>query len=139
MLTTLLLGGITHHYIAHDLNYCNLINDVGTIQNDYIGVLVGSKKFQAGFIKGKDSACGDILGPMASYNFNKNFSFIIGGYNTNHKKFYDRNIVPITSGEITPIIGLDYKIPLYESNEVTISLDNVISFGILTQGITFTF
>lgn len=139
MLTTLLLGGITHHYFGHDLNYCNLINDVGTIQNNYVGVLVGSKDFQFGMIAGKDSACGDIVGPIASFNVNDRFSFIAGGYNTNHQKFDNRGINPVTSGDITPVLGFDYKIPLYKSDKTTISLDNIISIGIITQAITFSF
>jgi len=139
MLTTLLLGGITHHYIATDLNYCNQINEVGTIQNNYVGALVGSKGLQIGLIMGKDSACGDIVGPIASLNVNDSFSFIVGGYNTNHKKFYDRDITPITSGNITPVLGIDYKIPLYKKNDTIIALDNIVSFGIITHAITISF
>ena len=139
MLTTLLLGGITHHYLAHDLDYCNLINEVGTIQNNYVGVLVGSKKFQVGLMMGKDSVCGNIVGPIASLNVNDRFSFIVGGYNTNHQKFYDRGITPITSGDITPVLGIDYKVPLYKNNGTTIALDNIMSFGIITHAITISF
>lgn len=139
MLTTLLLGGITHHYIAHDLNYCNLINEIGTIQNNYVGVLMGSKDLQIGLMVGKDSACGDIIGPIASLNLNDKFSFIVGGYNTNHQKFYNRGITPITSGDITPVLGVDYKVPLYKNNNTTIALDNIISFGIITHTITISF
>lgn len=139
MLTTLLLGGITHHYLAHDFNYCNLINDVGTIQNNYVGVLMGSKDLQVGLMVGKDSVCGDIVGPIASLNVNDRFSFIVGGYNTNHQKFYDRGITPITSGDITPVLGIDYKVPLYKSNNTTIALDNIMSFGIITHAITISF
>lgn len=139
MLTTLLLGGITHHYLAHDLNYCNLINEVGTIQNNYVGVLIGNEDIQLGMIAGKDSACGNIMGPIASFNFNDRYSFIVGGYNTNHEAFYNRGIIPITSGDITPIIGIDYKIPLYESNKTKIALDNIMSIGIITHAITISF
>lgn len=139
MLTTLLLGGITHHYIAHDLNYCNLINEVGTIQNNYVGVLMGSKNLQIGLMVGKDSVCGDIIGPIASLNLTDKFSFIVGGYNTNHQKFYDREIAPITSGDITPVLGIDYKVPLYKNKNTTIALDNIVSFGIITHAITISF
>ena len=139
MLTTLLLGGITHHYLAHDLNYCNLINEIGTIQNNYVGVLMGSKDLQFGLMAGKDSACGDIVGPIASFNVNDRFSFIVGGYNTNHQKFYDRGIIPVTSGDITPLLGIDYKIPLYKNNNTIIALDNIISLGIITHAITISF
>jgi hypothetical protein len=139
MLTTIILGGITHHYIAPKLNYCNTINNIGTIQNNYIGVMVGNKRFQGGFIKGKDSACANITGLISSYNLSDNFNFMVGGYNTNFKEFEQRNMVPPSVFGVTPIVGVNYKIPLYENKKTKISLDTLFSVGIVTHGIAVTF
>lgn len=139
MITTLLFGGITHHLINYDFNYCNLINNVGTIQNNYAGVLLGSKTFQIGLLKGRDSACGNISGPIMYYNIYEEFGVIAGYYNTNTKRFYERGIPPITFNGYTPIIGIDYKYKLYENKGTLISIDNIISMGIVTHALTISF
>lgn len=135
MITTILLGGITHHYLGSSLPYCNTINNVGTIVNPYIVTMSGTNKAKVGFIAGTDSACGRITGPVASFNLASNLDFIVGGYNTNFKEFNDIGIKPISIKGITPILGLNYKIPLTNN----ISLDNIISVGIVSHAISFSF
>lgn len=135
MITTILLGGITHHYLGSSLPYCNAINNVGTIVNPYIVVMSGTNKTKAGFIVGTDSACGRIAGPVASFNLASNLDFIVGGYNTNFKEFKNSGIEPVSIRGITPILGLNYKIPLINN----ISLDNIISVGIVSHAISFSF
>jgi len=139
MVVSLILGGITHHYLASNLPYCNTINDKGTIKNPYAIVMVGNENVKIGFLKGKDSVCGDIHGPIASFKLSDNFDFMLGGYNTNFKEFKDRNIIPPSTGGITPIIGLNYSLSLYESKTIKASFDTLFSVGIITHAIKFTF
>jgi hypothetical protein len=135
MEASLLYGGITHHYIASKLNYCNKINNYGTIHNEYVIGMVGSKKFKAGFIKGTDSACGSIFGPLASYSIYKNLELIVGGYNTNFDAFNARGIKPMAIGSITPIIGLDYRIFVYKN----LSIDTLVSYGVISHSLRVDF
>ena len=139
MLMTLILGGITHHYMSPHLNYCNQINRVGSIQNDYGMVMVGNAHAKLGVIKGEDSACGDIFGIVGSISVSERFDFMIGGYNTNFRAFEERNMVPVSIGGATPILGLNYKIPVYKGESTTVEINNLISFGIITHAISFTF
>ena len=139
MIVSLILGGITHHYLGHSLPYCNTINSVGTIKNPYAIVMAGDKDAKIGFLKGKDSACGDIYGPISSFRLSDSFDFILGGYNTNFKEFNDRGITPPSIGGVTPVVGLNYSLPLYESETVKASFDTLFSIGIITHGVKFTF
>lgn len=131
-------GGITHHYIASNLNYCNRINNVGTIQNTYNALLIGNK-FKLGVLFGKDSACGNISGPIASLNLSENIDFIAGFYNTNTKVFAKRGIIPPSAGGVTPVAGYNFKFPLYTSDKYSIKLNNIVSFGIITHAISLDF
>jgi hypothetical protein len=141
MYATILYGGITHHYMASNLNYCSRINNnnFGTIHNEYVIGLVGSKDNKVGFIKGKDSACGNIFGGIATMNMSENLDFVIGGYNANSKTFEKRGIITPSISGITPVIGLDFKIPLYEEGDFKVSIDNVVSFGIITHALSVSF
>jgi len=132
---SLILGGITHHFIGSNLPYCNRINDFGTIHNEYVVVMAGSSEAKVGFIKGKDSACGDILGPISSFKMSDNIDFILGGYNTNFKDFEKLGIIPFSVGSITPVMGIDYKIPITKNLEI----HNIISFGIISHAIGLSF
>lgn len=135
MLTTILLGGITHHYMGSNLPFCNRINDVGTITNPYIVAMRGTSEFKAGMILGTDSACGFIAGPISSLRITNNLDFILGAYNTNFKEFNDLGIRPATVWGVTPVFGLDYKIKLSDR----VSLDNLISIGIISHAISVSF
>lgn len=139
MITTILLGGITHHYLASNLNYCNTINDVGTIYNQYTIVMVGNENAKLGFLKGRDSACGDIFGPISSFKVSDNVDFVLGGYNTNIQAFEERGILPPTIGGITPVVGFNFKIPLIKTRSYEVNLNNLISFGIATHAISVDF
>jgi hypothetical protein len=139
MLFTLILGGITHHYMAPNLNYCNLINDSGTIKNEYAIAMVGDRDAKIGAIKGKDSACGDIFGVIGSIRVSEQIDFMIGGYNTNVRAFEERDMVPPTVGGVTPVLGLNFKIPLYKNGDTAVEINNLISIGIITHAISFTF
>jgi len=135
MLTTILLGGITHHYIGSSLPYCNRLTDFGTITNPCIAAMVGSTNAKAGFIAGKDSACGNIVGPVASFYVANNLDFVVGGYNTNFKKFHNLGIEPPSFIGLTPIIGLDYKININKN----VSLDTIMSVGIVSHALSISF
>jgi len=139
MLTTILLGGITHHYVAPKLNYCNRINKIGTIRHTYAAILVGNDKIQAGPLMGVDSACGAISGALLSVSISEFFKIMAGGYNTNFKEFNDRGINPPTFMGLTPLAGLDYRLNLYKSKDLNISLDTLISYGIVSHGISVSF
>lgn len=139
MIVSLLFGGITHHFISPQLNYCNLINDFGTIKHEYVIGLVGNESAKVGVIKGRDSACGSIFGVAGTITMTKNLEFIAGAYNTNFKEFNARKINPPSIDGATPILGLNYKIPLYKSDKTSVSLDNIVSMGIITHAINFTF
>lgn len=138
---SLLFGGITHHYIGSSLPYCGRINNnnFGTIHNEYVIGMVGDDNFKFGLISGKDSACGNILGPVLSKNVYGNLDFVLGGYNTNKGAFYKRNLEAPSINGITPIIGLNYKINLYKNNNFKINLENVISYGIITHSLSLNF
>jgi len=138
-MVSLLYGGITHHYLGSSLPYCNRINNAGTIQHEYVVALVGDSTQKFGLIAGKDSACGAILGPVASFAVSNYVDFVVGGYNTNFQKFKKINIEPPSMFGVTPIVGMDFKIPLYKSESVDIGLDNIVSFGIITHAIRFDF
>ena len=137
MILSLLYGGITHHYLASNLPYCNRIGYSlsGTIKNEYVIGLVGTKKYKIGAISGKDSACANITGPISSVNIAENFDFIAGFYNTNFKEFNKLNIEPPSVLGVTPVIGIDYRIKLTNN----ISIDNLISFGIITHSLRVDF
>ncbi len=135
MITTILLGGITHHYLGSNLPYCNRVNSFGTIVNPYIVAMSGTDKVKAGFILGTDSACGSIVGPVSSFKLSENVDFIAGAYNTNFKEFNKLGIEPPSIAGLTPILGVNYKIKLNE----TLSLDNIISVGIISHAISFSF
>jgi hypothetical protein len=137
---SLIYGGITHHYLAKDLPYCNPIKGgMGTIHNEYVIAMAGSKDFRLGLISGKDSACGNIMGPISATRISDNIDFMLGGYNTNFKKFRDRMIEPPSIGGITPVVGLDFKIPLFEYEDTKLSLDTLVSFGVITHAINLSF
>lgn len=135
MITTILLGGITHHYLGSNLPYCNRINSVGTITNPYVVAMSGVEKAKAGFIFGTDSACGTIVGPVSSFKLGDNIDFIAGAYNTNYRQFNELGIVPSTIAGLTPILGINYKIKLNEN----LSLDNIISVGIISHALSVSF
>lgn len=132
---SLIYGGITHHYMAPKLNYCNTINNVGTIHNEYVIAMAGNDKAKIGILKGKDSACGNIIGPISSFNLSDNVDFMLGGYNTNFKTFEKRGIVPPSFGGITPVVGLNFKIPITDN----IKINNLVSIGIITHAISVEF
>lgn len=138
-MASIIFGGITHHYILPTGNYCNRINNYGTIKNEYYIVMFGDNSSRIGFIKGKDSACGDIFGPVSTINMYKNIDIIFGAYNTNYKKFKDLGLEPPSVAGVTPILGLDFKIPLYETMDFSVKLENVISIGIITHAVSFNF
>jgi hypothetical protein len=135
---TLIYGGITHHYLASNLPYCNRINNVGTIHNEYVIMMIGNKN-KIGVLKGKDSACGDIVGPISSFQISENVDFMLGGYNTNFDKFRKIGIEPPSYNGITPVIGFDFKIPVYKKDNFKVSLDNLVSIGIITHAISVSF
>ena len=132
---SILQGGITHHYTAPNLNYCNTINNVGSIYNQYTIVMVGSKNAKVGFLKGKDSVCANIAGPISSFRISNNVDFMLGGYNANSNAFRKRNMVPIEFGGVTPVVGFNFKIPITKSIEI----NNLVSIGIVTHAISVSF
>ena len=136
---SLLYGSITHHFIGSNLPYCNRINSNGSIHNEYVIAMVGDANTKVGILKGKDSACGNIMGPVSSFKMSDNFEFILGGYNTNFKKFNELGMRPPTIGGITPIVGLDYRLPIYNGDKFKITLDNLVSIGIITHSLRVDF
>lgn len=132
---SILLGGITHHYLQPSMNYCSTINKYGTIANPYVIGLAGSSTLKAGFILGKDSSCGNILGPIVSYSLLKNLEFIAGGYNANFDSFEGRGMKPIQRYGVTPILGLDYRVFLRKN----VSIDTLVSYGIITHSLRIDF
>jgi hypothetical protein len=137
MVLSLLYGGITHHYLASNLPYCNRIgnNSFGTIHNEYVIGLIGDEDLKVGLISGKDSACGNILGPITTTKISENVDFVLGGYNTNVKKFHKLGIEPPSFAGVTPVVGIDYKIRLTNN----VSIDNLISIGIATHSLRIDF
>lgn len=133
--TTVLLGFMTHHYISPELDYCNAINDYGTIQNTYAVVLREGKEMGAGVIAGKDSSCGDIAGPVFTLRVSKNVRAVVGGYNTNVESFNKRKMIPPEIRGITPVVGIDYSIPLTKK----VSLDTIVALGVITHAISYKF
>lgn len=136
---SLIYGGITHHYLASNLPYCNRINNSGTIHNEYVIGLAGSKDFRVGVLSGKDSACGNIIGPIMAAGISENVDFMLGGYNTNFKEFHKLGIEPPSIGGYTPVVGLDFKLNLYDGESVKVNLDNLVSLGIITHAISVNF
>jgi hypothetical protein len=139
LMISLIAGGITHHYIASHLKYCNRINNSGTIVNEYFILSAGTEEGRLGLLKGKDSACGDIYGAMVFASVNPYLDFVVGGYNTNFDAFRRRKMHPVVESEITPVIGVNFRIPLYTSKDFSVNIENLISYGITTHGIGVTF
>ncbi len=133
--TSVLLGLMTHHYVGSSLPYCNTINNWGTIQNPYAVVMVGDDRIRGGLIAGKDSACGDIVGPVGALSIIDSVQIVMGAYNTNTKKFADRGIQVPSIGGMTPVLGLDYSIPITKR----LFLDTIVSLGVITHAIRVTF
>lgn len=136
---SLIYGGITHHFIGSNLTYCNNINNYGSIHNEYIIAMAGTKSAKLGLIKGKDSACGNIIGPISSFSILDDVEFLVGGYNTNYKDFKKLGIRPPSIIGLTPILGLDFRIPLYEDKGIKFSIDNLVSLGIITHALRVDF
>lgn len=136
---SILYGGITHHFINHDLPYCNRINNVGSIHNEYVVALVGDDAVKVGAIAGKDSACGNIVGPVFTININESFDFVFGGYNTNTEKFHKLGMEPPSAMGVTPIVGIDYKLSLYKGDNFELGLDTIVSYGIITHAFRVNF
>lgn len=136
---SLLYGGITHHFIGSNLNYCNEINNYGSIHNEYVIAMAGTKLAKLGLIKGRDSACGSILGPISSFSLYDNLELVLGGYNTNFKDFEKLRIRPPSIAGFTPVAGLDFRLPIYESENIKFSIDNLISVGIITHALRVDF
>jgi hypothetical protein len=136
---SIIYGGITHHYLASSLPYCNRINNSGTIHNEYVIGLVGSQDFKIGILSGKDSACGNITGPIMAAKISENVDFMLGGYNTNFKEFHKLGIEPPSMNGYTPIVGLDFKLNLYDGENFDIKLDNLVSLGIITHAVSINF
>jgi len=132
---SIMLGGLTHHYIGSSFNYCNKLNDFGSIANPYTVVMAGTKNSKIGLITGKDSVCANILGPISSFYLKENLDVIVGGYNVNREEFKKRQIEPLSIGGFTPVLGVNYKLPITNN----ISINNLISFGIITQSIGINF
>lgn len=141
MYAAILYGGITHHYIGSKFNYCNRIdnNNFGTINNEYFIAMVGSKDSKVGVIKGKDSACGNIFGAITSNSLSENVDFILGGYNANIEKFQKRGLVPPNVNGVTPVVGFNFKMPIHETPTYKISINNVVSYGIITHSLGIEF
>jgi hypothetical protein len=135
MITSILLGGLTHHYMLPQGNYCNKVNSNGSILNPYTIVLVGNTTLKTGAILGTDSVCAPIYGSVSSVSVYKNLDFMVGGYNTNSGAFQERGLNPISINGITPIIGFDYRIKLYKN----ITLDTLVSVGIITHALRVDF
>lgn len=135
MITSILLGGLTHHYMLPKGNYCNTINSNGSIVNLYTIVMAGSATLKTGVILGTDSVCAPIYGSVSSINVYKNLDFMIGGYNANTSEFLNRKLKPTSIHGITPLIGFDYRIKLYKN----ITLDTLVSVGIVTHALRIDF
>jgi hypothetical protein len=101
--------------------------------------MAGNKDFKLGVLSGKDSACGNIFGPISAIGLSDNIDLMLGGYNTNFKKFKDRGIEPPSIRGVTPVVGLDFKIPIYESGSTKLSIDTLVSVDVVTHAINFTF
>lgn len=97
--------------------------------------MAGNRDFKLGLLKGKDSACGNIVGPISSFRIDDNVDFMLGGYNTNFNTFEKRGIVPPSVGGITPVVGLNFKIPITD----TIKINNLVSFGIISHALSVEF
>ena len=136
---SIIYGGITHHYLSQDLPYCNLINKSGSIHNEYVIALAGTQNAKVGLLKGKDSACGDIFGPITSFTLSDNVEFLAGGYNTNYKEFHKLGIESPSFAGITPVLGFDFRLPLYKDDDIKITLDNLVSVGIITHALRVDF
>jgi hypothetical protein len=132
---SIMYGGITHHYMAPTLNYCKTINNVGTIHNEYVIAMAGSANAKIGILKGKDSACANIVGSISSFKLDDNVDFMLGGYNTNFKAFEKRGIIPPSIGGITPVVGVNFKIPITDN----IKINNLVSIGIITHALSVEF
>jgi hypothetical protein len=135
MIFSILLGGLTHHYVLPEGNYCGQVNNYGSIVNPYVISMVGSEKLKTGMILGKDSSCSNIFGSVSSVNLYKNIDLMVGAYNTNTREFNNRGLQPIEYYGMTPILGIDYRIKLYKN----ITLDTLVSLGIVTHALRVDF
>jgi hypothetical protein len=138
-MVSIIYGGITHHYINSHYNYCNSLNNFGTIHNEYVIAMAGSSDVKFGFLKGKDSACGDIFGPISSFKMNDSVDFMLGGYNANYEDFEKLGMVPFSVAGVTPVIGLNFKLSIYKTPYFDVTLNNLVSVGIITHALSLDF
>lgn len=101
--------------------------------------MAGTNKAKIGVLTGRDSVCGRIVGPISSFRISENVDFMLGGYNTNFNSFKARGIEPSSIYGITPVVGLDFKIPLIKTDTFRVDLDNLVSVGIVTHAISVSF
>jgi hypothetical protein len=97
--------------------------------------MTGNESVRGGVIAGKDSACGDIVGPIGAVSVTESVQVVVGAYNTNTKKFADRGIQAPSLAGATPVLGFDYSIPLTKR----VFLDTIVSLGVITHAIRVTF
>jgi hypothetical protein len=138
-MVTIIYGGITNHYLAPSLPYCNTVNNYGTIHNEYVIGMVGDEEFKAGILKGRDSACGEITGAVTSTKIIDDVDFVFGGYNTNFKEFKELGIMPPSVYGITPVLGANFKVSLYKNENYELKLENIVSLGITSHAISVNF
>lgn len=133
------LGGVTHHYMSSNADkYCGKLNDSGTIVHPYAIALYGqSTKF--GIITGTDSMCKGIVGGLIKQRLGGSFSLVVGGYNNNYNKFNNQQLNRFGLGGVTPVLGLNYDVTIHKHKDYTIKLNNMVSYGITTHGISLEF
>ena len=101
--------------------------------------MAGNRDFKLGILKGKDSACGSIVGPVSSFRLGDNVDFMLGGYNANLKTFEKRGMIPPNFAGITPVVGFNFKLPLVKTETFEINLNNLVSVGIITHALSVDF
>lgn len=138
-MVSLLYGTIVHHYINNNLRFCNEINEHGSVYNQTFVALIGDENKKIGFLKGNDCACGDIFGPISSFTLANNLEFLVGGYNTNYREFENLGIESPSILGITPVLGLDFRIPIYENKNFKVTIDNLVSIGTITHALRVDF
>lgn len=137
-------GSITTHYVKNDVKYCKELDNNGTIHNNYYSLRYGSKN-KFGVFFGEDSVCNKIRGSVNSIYLSDSFDFVFGGYNNNYKRVksidlgFARTNAFLFNNQITPVLGLNYRIELYKYKEYKLQLNNILSLGITTHNITFDF
>ena len=123
MITELVVGGLVHHF-----------TDVTPIENTSLRLNAIAKVNNFNILIGENSIKEPIYGFGYDIPVNPILDFKVGAYFQDSSKFLDYGYV-IPTGNVMPIIGLEFDIPITDNIGITTTVTPLMSF----TGLSFRF